>query len=55
MQPLLTRRPMVIATMVAGICAVALARLPHQLGLIVATLAGVGAGVAASSNWKGRL
>ena len=43
--PYLTTQPMVVAVMVAGIVAVWTYALPHQLGLIVAALAGILAGV----------
>ncbi len=43
--PLLRGAPVIACALTAGIAAVALASLPHQLGLIVAALSGVAAGV----------
>lgn len=43
--PYLTSRPMVVTVLVAGITALLAHGLPHQLGLMVATLAGIMAGV----------
>ncbi|MEO0408654.1 MAG: AzlC family ABC transporter permease [Cyanobacteria bacterium P01_A01_bin.135] len=43
--PYLKTRPMGLAVVVAGVVAVLAAPLPHKLGLILAALAGIGAGV----------
>lgn len=43
--PYLTSRPMIVTVLVAGIMALLAHGLPHQLGLMVATLAGIVAGV----------
>ncbi len=43
--PYLKNRPMVATTIVAGLTALAAYSLPHKLGLIVATIAGIAAGV----------
>lgn len=43
--PYLTQRPMMVTVLVAGITALLAHGLPHQLGLMVATLTGIGAGV----------
>jgi len=43
--PYLVRRPAMAAAVVAGGVALGARALPHQLGLLVATLAGVGAGL----------
>jgi len=45
--PLLKDKPTLIATMVAGLTAVFAHGLPHQLGLMVAALAGILAGIVA--------
>ncbi|MCU0523345.1 MAG: AzlC family ABC transporter permease [Elainella sp. Prado103] len=42
--PYLTRRPMVVAVLMAGITALLTHGLPHQLGLMVATIVGILAG-----------
>ncbi len=47
--PYLKSRPMVVTVVVAGAVAVAAHTLPHKLGLIVAAIAGIGAGIAAES------
>lgn len=43
--PYLTSQPMIVTVLVAGITALLAHGLPHQLGLMVATLIGIGAGV----------
>lgn len=43
--PYLINQPMIVAVLVAGITALLAHGLPHQLGLMVATLAGIVAGV----------
>lgn len=43
--PYLKNRPMIASVVVAGLVAVIAHPLPHQLGLMLATLAGIGAGV----------
>ena len=43
--PYLTRRPMVATVIVAGVTALAARSLPHQLGLMVAAIAGIITGV----------
>ncbi len=45
--PAVTTRPLLVAAVVAGGLALALAALPYNLGLVVGSLAGIGAGVAA--------
>lgn len=45
--PLLRTRPMLAAALVAALVAIAAHALPYQLGLMLASLAGVGAGVLA--------
>lgn len=50
--PYLTRWPMAIAVIVAGAVAVLAYGLPHQIGILVASLAGVLAGVI-SDRWSG--
>lgn len=50
--PYLTNRPMVATVIVAGVTAVAARSLPHQLGLIVAAIAGVTTGMIAESQLK---
>lgn len=47
--PYLTTRPMVVATAVAGATALLTYPLPHNLGLIVASLAGIAAGAVSES------
>lgn len=42
--PYVKNRPMVIAVCVAGVCALLAHPLPHKLGLMVAAIAGIGAG-----------
>lgn len=49
--PLLARRPMLLAALVAGLVALLARHLPNQLGLIVAAVAGVCAGVLAETRW----
>lgn len=44
--PYLTNRPMVTAVIVAGVTALVARTLPHQLGLMVAAIAGISAGMA---------
>lgn len=48
--PYLTTRPMVVTVVVAGITAVLVHGLPHQLGLTVAALLGVAAGIISDSG-----
>lgn len=43
--PLLNRRPMIAAAVTAGVIAVVTFSLPYNLGLVLATLAGIGVGV----------
>jgi predicted branched-subunit amino acid permease len=43
--PLVTTRPMLLCALVSGAVAMLAAGLPHNLGLIVAALAGMSAGV----------
>ncbi len=43
--PLMTSRPMIAAALVAGLTAIAAHALPYNLGLIIAVLTGIGAGV----------
>jgi 4-azaleucine resistance transporter AzlC len=43
--PYVTSRPMVATVVVAGLGAVLARSLPHQLGLMVAAIAGIGAGI----------
>ena len=43
--PLIRRFPMLLCALVAGGCALLFRDLPHQLGLIVASIVGIGAGV----------
>ena len=47
--PLIHRMPMLVCAIVAGGCALVFRELPHQLGLIVASVIGIGAGVV--SEW----
>ncbi len=47
--PQLKNRPMVLAALVAGLSAVALNKLPNQLGLIVAVFIGIAVGLAAEA------
>jgi predicted branched-subunit amino acid permease len=49
--PLLTNQPAIVCALAAGAGALLFHALPHQLGLIVATLMGVAAGVGAS-GWR---
>ncbi|MBI5880006.1 MAG: AzlC family ABC transporter permease [Chloroflexi bacterium] len=49
--PMIKDRPGLLAAVVAGLLAVALAGLPYKLGLVLATLIGVGAGMLGSSAW----
>jgi len=49
--PQLTSRPMLLAAVVAGLVALAAHSLPNQMGLMVAALAGVIAGVIAERIW----
>ncbi len=49
--PYLINRPMVLTCMVAGGTALLARGLPHQLGLMVAAIAGIGAGIAAENRW----
>lgn len=52
--PYLTTQPMVVTVMVAGIVSVWTHALPHQVGLIVAALAGILAGVGTERIQSGR-
>jgi 4-azaleucine resistance transporter AzlC len=47
--PLIVSRPMLICTLVAGVTAVLANGLPNKLGLMLAALLGIGAGVLAES------
>lgn len=47
--PQLKNHPMVLAALVAGLSAVALNKLPNQLGLIVAVFIGIAVGLAAEA------
>jgi predicted branched-subunit amino acid permease len=47
--PYLKNRPTYFAVLVSGVAAVLLHGLPHKLGLILATVAGIAAGVAADT------
>lgn len=49
--PMVKDRPMLLAVLVAGGSAVLANGLPHQLGLILAALLGIGAGVLAELRW----
>lgn len=49
--PMLRERPMVLAAAAAAICSVVFYALPNQLGLILATVIGVGVGLAAA-RWR---
>lgn len=49
--PYLKNRPMVAAVVVAGVVALLAQPIPHQLGLMVATLAGIAAGMLVE-NWR---
>lgn len=50
--PMIKTRPALVAVLVAGVTALLAYGLPNQLGLMVAALVGVGAGLAAESIWK---
>ncbi|NJO41180.1 MAG: AzlC family ABC transporter permease [Cyanobacteria bacterium CRU_2_1] len=50
--PYLKNRPMIIAVLIASIVSVLTHELPHQLGLIVAAIAGISAGIIAE-RWVG--
>jgi 4-azaleucine resistance transporter AzlC len=52
--PFLKDRPSYCAVLVAGACALLFNGLPHKLGLIAASLAGIAAGVAAERLLGGR-
>ena len=52
--PLITTRPMLLCALVAGSVAVLAAGLPSKLGLIVAAVAGMAAGVIAEAARKPR-
>lgn len=52
--PYLVTRPMVATVIVAGITAVVARSLPHQLGLIIAALAGIWVGVSLENRLKTR-
>jgi len=45
--PMIRRWPMLVCALVAGSAALLLHELPHQLGLIIASLCGIAAGIAA--------
>ncbi|HLV13376.1 MAG TPA: AzlC family ABC transporter permease [Trueperaceae bacterium] len=47
--PAVTTRPLLVAAVVAGALALALAGLPYNLGLVVGSLAGIAAGAASES------
>lgn len=47
--PAITSRPMLVAAVIAGVLAVALAPLPYNFGLIIGSVAGIAAGAAAES------
>ena len=47
--PLIVNRPMLVCTLVAGVTAVLANGLPNKLGLMLAALLGIGAGVLAES------
>ena len=49
--PYLKDKPNCVAVFVAGAGALLFYGLPHKLGLIIATLLGIAAGVAAESRW----
>ena len=51
--PYVKTRPMAIAVLVAGTVSLVANPLPHKLGLMVAAIAGVGAG-AVGERWQGR-
>lgn len=48
--PLVKSRPLMLSVVVAGLCAVLFYSLPNQMGLIIAALAGVAAGVIAEAR-----
>jgi 4-azaleucine resistance transporter AzlC len=50
--PQIKSRPLLIAVVVAGVCAVLFNGLPNKLGLLIAALAGVAAGVIAEASVK---
>lgn len=52
--PYLTTRPMVATVIVAGSTAVVTRGLPHQLGLMVAAIAGIGAGLLVETYTQSR-
>jgi predicted branched-subunit amino acid permease len=52
--PYLINRPMVIAVVVSGLTALLTHGLPHKLGLMVAALVGVAAGMIAETQIKNR-
>ncbi len=45
--PLIINRPMLVCALVAGMTAILAHGLPHQLGLMIASIAGITAGVIA--------
>jgi predicted branched-subunit amino acid permease len=49
--PYVTNRPMVATVVVAGVTALLARGLPHQLGLMVAAIAGIVAGMVAETRW----
>ncbi len=52
--PLIVNRPMLVTALVSGGAAVAANGLPHKLGLMLAALLGIGAGLAAESTLGAR-
>ncbi len=50
--PLIKTRPVLLSAVVAGLCAVIFNGMPNKMGLIIAALAGVAAGLIAE-NWMG--
>lgn len=50
--PQIKSRPLLLAVIVAGVCAVLFNGMPNKLGLLIAALAGVAAGVIAEANIK---
>lgn len=50
--PYLTTHPMVVTVIVAGSTALLARPLPHQLGLMVAAIAGISAGMTVENRWK---
>lgn len=52
--PMLKDRPGLVAAVVAGAVAVGAASLPYKLGLLLAVLAGIAAGMIGEARWKAR-